>query len=81
MNMDCITFRSITPAQKAQQILNRAGIRTGLQRTPKNMEQRGCGYCLRLRSSDRPVALELLNREKIKFLSVFSLVNGGRGRP
>ncbi len=42
-----ITFRSITYAQRAQNHLDRLGIRTYLLRTPRSMAKNGCGYCLR----------------------------------
>ena len=54
-----ITFRSVTWAQKGEALLEEAGIRCAVQRTPRWMEAQGCGYCLRLwtREPDRAVAL------------------------
>ena len=44
-----ITFRSVTLAQKGERALKQAEIFCSLQRTPKMLSERGCGYCLRLR--------------------------------
>ena len=60
MRMNFITFRSVTPAQRGQRVLQQAGIETVLLRTPKWMEERGCGYCLRLRQEDTKRAVDLL---------------------
>lgn len=76
MKRDFITFRSITPAQQAQHILRRGGIETILQRTPRCMEQRGCGYCLRLRPEDREQAVLLLQRSGVRFQKLYTEENG-----
>ena len=76
MNRDFITFRSITPAQQAQRLLQRAGVDAMLQRTPRQMEQLGCGYCLRLRPEDRGQALVLLKQSGVQFHRVFTQENG-----
>ena len=44
-----ITFRSVTLAQKGERALKQAEIFCSLQRTPKMLSERGCGYCLRIR--------------------------------
>ena len=43
-----ITFRSVTYAQRGERILAGKGIRCSVQRTPKWMEEQGCGYGLRV---------------------------------
>ena len=48
MNAYYITFRSVTPAQKGENLLRKFGLRCSLQRTPRWMEEKGCGYGLRL---------------------------------
>ena len=83
MKRDFITFRSITPAQQAQRILHKGGVETQLQRTPRWMEQQGCGYCLRLRSDQRERALMLLQQAGVQFQKVYTAQNGepeGMGR-
>ena len=72
-----ITFRSITYAQKAQQRLKEAAIFTTLQRTPKTLSERGCGYCLRLGRGDVVAAVEILRQHKIAYGKVFTITAGG----
>ena len=72
MKMDVITFRSITPAQRGQRMLQRQGIETVLQRTPVWMQEQGCGYCLRLRSQQTPQAVHLLRTEQLPFSKVYT---------
>lgn len=54
------TFRSVTAAQRAQQLLNAAGIAAGLARTPAQLAVNGCGYCLRVGMRRGAEAMELL---------------------
>ncbi len=81
MSMDCITFRSITPAQRGQRTLRQGGVEASLQRTPRRMEQRGCGYCLRIRSTELHRAIRLLNQAGIEFQNIFNLETGERVEP
>ena len=76
MRMNFITFRSVTPAQRGQRVLQQAGIETVLLRTPKWMEERGCGYCLRLRQEDTKWAVDLLRQGKLSFSKVFADTDG-----
>ncbi len=76
MEMNFITFRSVTPAQRGQRVLQQAGIVCTLLRTPRWMEERGCGYCLRLRPEDRNRALALLRQAKLNFSKVYADVDG-----
>ena len=71
MKMDFITFRSITPAQRGQRLLQQNGIGASIQRTPRWMEEQGCGYCLRLREQDLQLACQLLRQANVPFSKVF----------
>ena len=71
MKTDCITFRSVTPAQRGQRALRQAGIDTVLQRTPRFMEERGCGYCLRLRREEMDSVLDILRNSNVQFRKVY----------
>ena len=71
MGMHFITFRSVTPAQRGQRILQQAGISCALLRTPRWMEERGCGYCLRLRGEDAERSVALLRQSKLAFSKVY----------
>lgn len=48
MNAYYFTFRSVTPAQRAQRDLEQAGIPAQLTRTPGPLAENGCGYALRV---------------------------------
>ena len=76
MKTEFITFRSVTPAQRGQRVLQKAGVDVILQRTPRFMEERGCGYCLRLCPGDLHRAVELLRRENVAFSKVYATVGG-----
>ena len=60
-----ITFRSVTFAQQGERVLQKKGIRCTLLRTPKWMEQQGCGYCLRLWTEDIRPALQALRTAQV----------------
>ncbi len=66
-----ITFRSITAAQRGERTLKEAGISAALQRTPRWMQERGCGYCLRLTGGKGPLALQLLRARSVGFTKVY----------
>ncbi len=76
MRMYFIIFRSVTPAQRGQRVLTQAGIRCTMQRTPRYMQDRGCGYCLRLRPGDSQQAVEALRAAGVGFSKVYSEEKG-----
>ena len=78
MRKDYITFRSITPAQRGQRVLRKAGIEAVLQRTPGYMQERGCSYCLRLSSTQTAAAVGLLERAGLSYSKVYP---GAEERP
>ena len=65
MHFYYITFRSITFAQQGERLLQQAGIRCTLQRTPRWMEQQGCGYCLRLWTEEPERSWKLLRENRV----------------
>ena len=71
-----ITFRSVTFAQKGERRLKSAGIDCILQRTPKELSERGCGYCLRLQGKDAAAAVDLLRDNQLTFGKVYALASG-----
>lgn len=73
-----ITFRSVTYAQRGERTLQAAKIRCTLQRTPRWMEEQGCGYCLRLRTKELAPAAELLAREGVPFRKLYVQTAQGR---
>ena len=66
-----ITFRSVTYGQRGQRLLERAGISCTLQRTPRWMEQQGCGYYLKLREEDCRRGTDLLQNNGVSFRKVY----------
>ena len=77
MMTDYITFRSVTVAQRGEKILNAAGIRCAVRRTPRWREEQGCGYCIRLAGSEVPDALALLRRNQLSWRKVYYQGEGG----
>ena len=73
-----ITFRSVTYAQRGERVLQQEGIRCTLLRTPKWMEERGCGYCLRLWARDVEPALQALRKKQVPLRKVY--VQGAEGQ-
>ena len=73
-----ITFRSITPAQRAQQILNHHGAHCRLQRTPRWMEEKGCGYSLHISSKNLQELVALLDRFGIVYRKIYLQRSNGK---
>ena len=78
MKIYYITFRSVTFAQRGEQLLQKSGIRAALLRTPKWMESKGCGYCLRLWMADPAEPVDLLRRQGIAFGKVYRQAADGQ---
>lgn len=72
-----ITFRSVTPAQRAEGVLKRAGIDCTTQRTPRWMEEKGCGYSVRMDCSDMMAASMFLRNAGVSFRKAYSLNSNG----
>lgn len=66
-----ITFRNVTPAQRGENLLRQNGIESVLQRTPRWMEEQGCGYSLRIRCQDAAAALQLLRGQQISYRKLY----------
>lgn len=77
MNVYYLTFRSVTPAQRGENLLQKKGFRCVLQRTPRWMEEKGCGYCLRLPTDRIQEAARMLQRAGIPFRKVYLLDEKG----
>ena len=76
--MDCfITFRSVTFAQHGQRVLETAGIQCQIQRTPRWMEEQGCGYCLRLHRGDALHAATVLRGKQVRFRKIYMTMADG----
>lgn len=78
MRSICITFRSVTLAQRGERSLRSGGVECTLQRTPRWMEERGCGYCLRLSPKDAVRGVQLLRSAGVNFSKVLSTPEQGK---
>ena len=72
-----LTFRSITQAQRAERAFARAGLGCILRRTPRWMEERGCGYGVEVKCPDLRTGLEVLRQERIPFRKSYLLHGDG----
>ena len=78
MNHYLITFRSVTYAQRGERSLHRRGIPCDVMRTPKWMEEQGCGYGLRLRTMNIYKSLDALRQDGISWRKVYAYGRDGR---
>ena len=71
MKQYMITFRSVTYAQRGERSLGRRGIACTVGRTPKWMEQQGCGYGVTLRTASIDRAVDILREAGIDWRRVY----------
>ena len=72
-----ITFRSVTLAQRAERLVSRGGWRCTLGRTPRWMEQQGCGYALRIWAEDPQQVAQHLRENQIPLRRVWLQTQSG----
>lgn len=78
MKVYYVTFRSVTYGQRGEKLLNQAGHRCALLRTPRWMEEQGCGYALRVWTKDIAPAVELLRENRIPLRRVYVQMSDGQ---
>lgn len=71
MKLYYISFRSVTFAQRGEQVLTDAGVRCSLQRTPKWMEAQGCGYALRIWTEEIGEVLRLMRAARVMMRKLY----------
>ena len=71
MKMYYITFRSVTWAQRGEKLLNENRYRCQLRRTPRWMEEKGCGYCLQMMLGDIRPPVQLLRGAGLPLRKVY----------
>ena len=71
MSVYFITFRSVTPAQRGESLLRKSGFRSAIQRTPRWMQENGCGYCLRLTTDRIREVAALLGQAGLPFRKIY----------
>ena len=67
-----ITFRSVTFAQRAEKLLQQKNIRVTLMRTPRWMEEQGCGYALKVWTNTVSEPVSLLRESRISLRKVYA---------
>lgn len=72
-----ITFRSVTPAQRGEKLLEKEGVSCTLRRTPRWMQEQGCGYSLQVRHQDVQKCAQLLQENRIAYRKVYLLRDNG----
>lgn len=78
MHLYFITFRSVTFAQRAEKLLNQRSYRVSLMRTPRWMEEQGCGYALKLWTNQIDSPVKLLRDNKIQLRRVYVQLEDGQ---
>ncbi len=78
MGLYYITFRSVTFAQRGEKLLARQNLRVSLMRTPRWMEEQGCGYALKLWTNDIAAAVQLLRENRIQLRRVYAQLEDGQ---
>ncbi len=67
MDQPLIMMSSITYAMRGRELLQRNGIKSVIERTPKNSQRQGCGYSLRVPSGIEE-AERILKENGIKYI-------------
>ena len=78
MRVYFITVRSVTFGQRAERELRKGGFGCTLQRTPRWMEEQGCGYALRIWTDNIRPAVNLLRQERILMKRLYIQGNNGQ---
>ena len=72
-----VTFRSVTYAQRGESVLRGAGIQCVIQRTPRWMEEQGCGYCIGFHPKDAIRGVQLLRQQQVAFRKIYGQMESG----
>ncbi len=72
-----IMCRSITHAQRAARLLERANIGAYIVKAPQGLSPEGCSYGLRIAGRNRHRATEILKMSGLRFGRVFRLLDDG----
>ena len=66
-----IIARSVTYAQRMQNVLGRAGIRCRIFRDPRDLTDLGCAYAVQIQAADLSRALTTLHRASLDPVQIF----------
>ena len=73
-----LTFRSLTAAQRGLAVCRERGLWVSLDRLPKVLSVRGCGYGLRMNGTDLTQAALALRLRGVNFEHAYRAGPGGR---
>lgn len=71
MFYDLIVCRSLTYAQRTVSVLERAGVRAFITRTPRSISKFGCGYSVKVPQGSLPAVLDILRRNDLPPKAVY----------
>ena len=80
MDLCFITFRSVTPAQRAERLLKHSGFFCNVRRTPRWMEVQGCGYGLQVHFADIKSCVQVLKKAELPYRKVYLLGENGAAK-
>ena len=69
--------RSLTYAQKAAKVLERAGMTVSVTRTPPGISEKGCGYCIKVPERRLSQALVMLKSADLAPTKIYVLFSDG----
>lgn len=75
---DYFTFRSVTTAMRGSRILEAMGISSLTVRTPKQLQQQGCGYSLRVRGDAAARAKQALQQAEVQYSRIYRKDESGQ---
>ncbi len=78
MQVYYLSFRSVTFGQQAERLLRNSGYQCSLRRSPRWMEEQGCGYALRLRAEEIEPVIDLLRDRQIPMRRVYVQSTDGK---
>jgi hypothetical protein len=71
-----LALRSLTYAQRAQELLDKGNIQSRLLKTPSGVSPKGCSHSLRVMPESAKAAASYLRGEGIRIEKVFATTEG-----
>lgn len=69
--------RSLTYAQRAARVLERAGVTAVVSKIPMGVADSGCSYCVKISERKLPLALKALRSAELDPLRIYALTTDG----
>ncbi len=77
MNALLFHFSSVTYAQSAKRMLEEKGISAYLLRTPLSLSPTGCGYCLKIKKSEKYAIRFIREQFSPKIKGIYEITKDG----